>query len=73
MICGPELSNLTSVIHPNITNRQPLTDQYFLEHTILSLRNVEADEINSLMCDPFPGQSRIYSSADSIEDAENGA
>ena len=43
----------------------------FLEHAILYPRNVEVDEINSVMCGLFPGESKTYSSADSIQGAED--
>ena len=67
MICGLEVTDLTRAIYPNIENAQALTNQYFLERAILCPRNVEVDEINSLMCSLFPGESRTYSSADSIK------
>ena len=73
MICGLEVSDLTRAIYPNIENGQALTNQYFLKHAIFCPRNVEVDEINSLMCGLFPGGSRTYSSADSIQGAEDGA
>ena len=72
MICGLEVTDLTRVIYPNIENGQALTNQYFLERAILCPRNVEVDEINSFMCDLFPGGSRTYNSADSIQGAEDG-
>ena len=73
MICGPGVSDLTRAIYPNIANGQALTNQYFLEHAILCSRNDKVDEINSLMCGLFPGESRTYSSADSIQGATDGA
>ena len=71
MICGLEVSDLTRTIYANIGNGQALTNQYVLEHAILYPRNVEVNEINSLMCDLFPGESRTYSCADSIQGAED--
>ena len=71
MICL-ELTDLTRAIYPNIENRQALTNQYFLEYAILCPRNIKVDEINSLMCGLFPGGSRTYSSADSVQGAEDG-
>ena len=73
MICGLELTDLTRAIYPNIENGQALTNQYFLEHVILCPRNVKVGEINSLMRGLFPGGSRTYSSADSIQGAKDGA
>ena len=58
MICGLELTDFIRAIYPNIENGQALTNQYFLEHVIICPRNVEVDEINSLMCGLFPGGSR---------------
>ena len=73
MIYGLEASDLTRVIYPNIGNGQALTNQYFLEYTILCSRNIEVNEINSLVCGFFPGESRTYSSVDSIQGAEDSA
>ena len=47
--------------------------QINLKYAILCPRNVEVDEINSLMCNLFPEESRIYNSADFIEGTEDGA
>ena len=73
MICGLEVTDFTRAIYSNIGNEQALANQYFLEHVILCPRNVEVDEINSFMCDLFPGEYRIYSNAESIQGAEDGA
>ena len=59
MICGLEVTDLTRAIYPNIENGQALTNQHFQEHAILCPRNVEVDEINSLMCGLFPGGSSV--------------
>ena len=50
-----------------------LQSLFFLKCVILCPRNVEVDEINSLMCSLFTGESRTHSSADSIQGAEDGA
>ena len=72
MICGLEVTDLTRAIYSNIENGEALTNQYFLECAMLCPKNVVVDGINSLMCGLFPGESRTYSSADSIQGTEDG-
>ena len=72
MLCGPNLSDLIQTIYPNIQNADDFPDSYFLERAILSPRNVEVDEINSLVYSHFPGEGCVYSSADSVQANEEG-
>ena len=71
MLCDPNLSDLIQAIYPNIQNSDDFPDSYFLECAILSLRNIEVDEINSLVYSHFPGEGCVYSSADSVEANED--
>ena len=64
MICGPETSDLIQKIYPDVEHGDALQDKYFLEHAILCPRNVEVDEINTLVFNQFPGDGRLYPSAD---------
>ena len=59
-------------IYPNISAHQ--ADNFFMERSILSCRNDDVDEINKIILDKFPGQSRIYTSADKVvlEDGADG-
>ena len=56
------------------SNDLPLPpDQHFAEHTILTDRNDDVDNINKEMLSKFPGEQRSFLSADSIkENNENG-
>ena len=51
MICGPDLPSLLSATYPWLENGEPISDQFFLEHTILCPRNSEVNEINALVLD----------------------
>ena len=49
----------------------PLLNDYFLDHTILSLKNVEVNEINSAVLASLTGKTMIYTSADSVTEREH--
>ena len=46
--------------------------KYYLGRAILCLRNSEVDEINEEVIKTFPGEERLYSSANSIKGSEEG-
>ena len=70
MICGPNISDLISEIYSNIHMGAQLEDHFFLKRNILCPRNAEVNEINSLLYSQFPGQGRIYYSADCAKGQE---
>ena len=72
MICGPHLTALISAIYANLHAGQALEDRYFLEGALLCLHNNEVDEINDEVFKQFPGEERLYSSADFVKGAEEG-
>ena len=67
------IASLVQTIYPGI-NQLPLpSDQYFTEHTILTSRNDDVDDINSEILKQLPGEEREFLSADSVKNnRENG-
>ena len=57
-----------NIIYPGI-NQLPIPDAYFAKHTILTSRN---DDINEEMLNLFPGEERVFMSADSVKDNGEG-
>ena len=55
----PELHNLSSSMS------EDMIQQYFSQRVILAARNVDVDAINNSVLQTLPGESKIYSSADS--------
>ena len=70
MICGPETSDLIQNIYPDVEHGDALQHKYSFECAILCPRNVEVDEINTLVFNKFPGDGRLYPSADSVKGSE---
>ena len=67
------IASLIETIYPGI-NQLPLPpDQYFAEHTILTSRNDDVDDINSEILKQFPGEEREFLSADSVKKMERMA
>src|SRR5580658_8385822 len=52
-------------IYPGIGNLPHPPDYYFAERSILSPCNVDVNALNQMVLDKFPGQERVYHSADS--------
>src|SRR5580658_1394804 len=52
-------------IYPGIGNLPHPLDYYFAERSILSPCNVDVNALNQMVLDKFPGQERVYHSADS--------
>jgi ATP-dependent DNA helicase PIF1 len=69
MQCGPDVAALIAKIYPDIQTGPDLTDQYFLERSILCACNVDVDDINVTVNKDFPGDIRVYHSADSVKDS----
>ena len=65
--------SLIDAVYPGISlipeNHQQ--DKYFLEHTILSARNDDVDELNQMLLDKLSGEEKVFQSADSVV-AEEG-
>ena len=67
------IASLIQTIYPGISQLPLPSDQYFAEHTILTSRNDDVDDINSEMLKHFPGEEREFLSADSVKNnRENG-
>ena len=59
------VQSLIDTIYPGVgTNPQP--DQYYADRTILCSRNDDVHELNKKILDSFPGDEKVYLSADSI-------
>ena len=52
------------------TRDHALPNDYFLDRTILSAKNVEVNEINSTVLASFTGKTTIYTSVDSVTEKE---
>ena len=73
MHCGNNMCSLIDALYGELlhpTCDQPLPNDYFLDCTILSAKNVEVNEINSAVLASFTGETMIYTSADSVTEKE---
>ena len=73
MRCGNNMRSLINALYGELldpTCDQPLPNDYFLDHTILSAKNVEVNKINSAVLASFTGKTMIYTSADSVTEKE---
>jgi hypothetical protein len=59
------VESLIDTIYPGVSTT-PQPDQYFANRTILCSRNDDVHELNKKILDSFPGDEKIYLSADSI-------
>jgi len=67
------VESLIDTIYPGISTI-PQSDQYFADCTILCSRNDDVHDLNKKILDSFPGEEKVYFSADSIPVGEgNGA
>ncbi|KAG5729934.1 hypothetical protein E4T56_gene8659 [Termitomyces sp. T112] len=65
MICDDNsVTGLISSTYPHIDHHQD--DQYYLDHSILSDKNSDVEDINSEVLQKCPGEEKILQSADSI-------
>jgi hypothetical protein len=67
MRCGDTPDSLISAIYPAIGDPGSHPDQYFLDHTILSGRNDDVDELNAGILQKFPGEETVLWSADNVD------
>jgi hypothetical protein len=61
------LESLIETIYPGIANSTLPSDQYFADCTILSAHNEDVYSINSQILQSFPGEEKLYQSADWVE------
>ena len=57
---------LINHIYPGLSQLQPSLHQYFSDRMILSSRNDDVDDLNSLMLDTFSGEDRTFFSNDTV-------
>jgi hypothetical protein len=60
------VSSLINTIYPGISNPHQHPDEYFSQRVILACRNDDVDDLNHTVLQKFPGQERVFHSADSI-------
>ena len=60
---------LIDTIYPGVSTT-PQPDEYFADHTILCSRNDDVHDLNKKILDTFPGDEKVYFSADSIPPGE---
>ncbi|KAG6327993.1 hypothetical protein ID866_11096 [Astraeus odoratus] len=66
MRCGDDMNALIHGLYKDLLDpnrNQPFPHHYFLDHTILSARNKEVNEINSTVLDHIHGEKLTYLSA----------
>jgi hypothetical protein len=66
------VESLIDTIYPGIKSHPLPHDDYFFERSILSARNDDVDDINLKILKDFPGEERVYHSADSIQEQKDG-
>jgi hypothetical protein len=65
--------SLTNALYSDLLNPNrldPLPDSYFLDRTILSAKNADVDNINSSILESFPGDKKVFTSADSVTERD---
>src|SRR6266542_6132645 len=63
------VEGLINHIYPGLSQLQPPLHQYFSERMMLSSRNDDVDDLNSLMLNSFPGEECIFFSEDTVANA----
>ena len=63
------VQSLIDTIYPGVS-ATPQPDQYYADRTILCSRNDDVHELNKKILDSFPGDEKVYHSADSIPTGE---
>ena len=58
------LDSLIATLYPGISDDTLPSDQYFTDRCILSAWNEDVHSINAQVLNTFPGEERIYQSAD---------
>jgi ATP-dependent DNA helicase PIF1 len=62
------VESLIDSVYPGISHLPHPPDHYFTERCILSARNDDVDHLNEKILNDFPGEERVYLSADSIKE-----
>jgi ATP-dependent exoDNAse (exonuclease V) alpha subunit len=65
------LESLIQEIYPGIGQLPLPGDHFFAERAILASRNAEVEEVNKLILERFPGDVKVFNSADSIVRDDN--
>ena len=60
------VESLIEVTYPGIGQGYK-EDQYFLDRTLLSCKNDDVDDFNSMILQKFPGEKRVMMSSDSVQ------
>ena len=63
------INDLINFVYSNFTTH--FNPQYLVEHTILAPKNVNVNNVNTIIIDQFPGEAVEYYSADIIEEQTN--
>jgi hypothetical protein len=63
------VASLIDTIYPGISTPN-LPNQYFSEHAVLSILNADVDSLNKYVLGKFPGQAKVFHSADFIPTSE---
>jgi len=61
-----DVQSLIDAIYPDI-HQGNKPDQFFLERSILSSRNLTVHELNQIILNRFPGQESVHMSADTVD------
>src|SRR5439155_10456135 len=63
------INNLINFVYSNFTTHS--NSQYLVERAILTSKNVDVNNLNTIIMDQFPGKTVEYYSADMIEEQTN--
>jgi ATP-dependent DNA helicase PIF1 len=68
--CCPHntVESLIDSVYPGISHLPHPPDHHFTQHCILSACNDDVDHLNEKILNDFPGEERVYLSADSIKE-----
>ena len=67
MVCADSnIDTLINSVYPDIAQRQQ--DSYFAERALLSCRNTDIKDLNSLLLDRFPGRAESFHAVNQIQD-----
>ena len=72
MTPADKLSDFIDEIYPDL-ERNSNSHQYMAERALLCAKNETVDEINNLILSNFPGDERIFYSADAVSDEDDPA
>jgi hypothetical protein len=62
------VESLIDSVYPGISHLPHSPNHYFTEHCILSACNDDVNHLNERILNDFPGEERVYLSADSIKE-----